>query len=78
MAHREIDADPEVQAQAREMSACGDLRTCQDCGAWVCYLFTQREWTGHAAPCGKWTLATKSCPQRTREIVEVIGGWHDR
>lgn len=67
------DASPEVQKQAREMSQCGDLRTCQDCGAWVCYLFTKREWPGYAAPCGKWTLASHSCPER-REVVEIVNG----
>lgn len=55
------DSDPSVQKQAQEMSEAGDLRTCQDCGAWVCYLFAKRNWPVYIANCGKGTLASQSC-----------------
>jgi hypothetical protein len=72
---RTTDASQSVQDQAREMDQVGDLRTCQDCGAWVCYLFTKREWPGYVAACGKFTLASGSCADgyQRREIIEIVG-----
>lgn len=63
---REMVDRQSEEKQAREMSAVGDLRTCQDCGAWVCYFWPKKEWPGHLTPCGRWAIAPQSCPEELR------------
>lgn len=41
---------------------CGELRTCQDCGARVPYLFSRRPYVTYATRCGKDTFEPRACP----------------
>lgn len=61
-AARPVRASDTPAEQMQRALNCGDLRTCQDCGAKVLYLFSRRTYATYATRCGKDTFEPRACP----------------
>lgn len=55
--------DQKVIDQIDQMTDAGDLRTCEDCGAWVCSINPTRDWPGYETKCGKLAVRHDACPE---------------